>query len=60
LQPGDFFEANMMNSVFSELSLSILHPIHAFSSSMSDCCHVRRHVTVEKGNNVCELLNKAI
>ena len=28
LRPGDFFEANMMNSVFSELSLSILHPIH--------------------------------
>ena len=33
-RPGDFFEANMMNSVFSELSLSILHPIHVFSSSI--------------------------
>jgi len=34
LRPGDFFEANIMNSVFSELSLSILHPIHGFSSSI--------------------------
>ena len=34
LPPGDFFEANMMNSVFSELSLNVLDPIHDFSSSI--------------------------